>query len=114
MPERFPTKFWHPVQRPAAHGPARVWVTAHKFEEKIPYAKQAALRSTSEMVGSRTIAASSITVESSRPAPVNVLRTRLGLAPHDIQRSERKPNRTVEPATTHRGIDPKMAIWFCV
>ena len=33
MPDRLPTKFCKPVQRPAAYGPARVCVIAHMFEE---------------------------------------------------------------------------------
>src|SRR3569833_1356099 len=92
MPARLPTKFWAPVQRPAANGPAQVCVIAHRFEEKIPYPKAAAQSSASEVVASCTRTAPIITVEAISPITQNDFCTVFGLAPFAIMRSDSQPD----------------------
>ena len=111
IPAIFPDIFCIPVHFPAAAVPASVWVIAQWLELKRPRQKQAALRSQSASVWSLTIAAGmSIKANKVRPPITKVLRTRVGVAPESIQRSETKPPTTAPAAIDQNGSDPSWAI----
>src|SRR5581483_11558590 len=80
-PDKFPTKFCMPVQRPAAGGPAKVCVIAQIFEEQMPKPMVAQIRAeTQRDAGAITVATRKMAAIPMPPA-VNVLRTSVGLAP---------------------------------
>src|SRR5579859_8139627 len=101
MPAKLPNMFCHPVHLPAAPGPARVWVMAQMLEVNNPNDRLAAIST-----------AGRISVLSSMPPATKVLRTRVGLPPRAIHKSDAQPPVTEESATPQNGMEPKMAIIF--
>src|SRR6266566_2922824 len=91
-PPRLPTKFWIPVHLPAASGPANVWVIAQTFDVKMPNDAHEAIRNPDANLVSATSAAGSINpAHNNSPVTAKVLRTRVGVPPRAIQRSEAHP-----------------------
>src|SRR5512133_459955 len=105
MPDRLPIPFCRLVQRPAARGPARVCVIAQWLDVKVPNAMHANMRSAIDAVESRTATTGRMVVEPSSPATTIVLRTRVGVPPAAIQRSEIQPAQSVAPAIAKNAID---------
>src|SRR5438034_3535289 len=102
-----------PAHLPAAVGPARVCVMAQTLEVKIPNEIDAAMISPSDNEGFATNAAGAISpAHSDMPTPTKALRTRVGVAPLAIHRSEAQPPAIEVPAMPQNGKDPKIAIAF--
>src|SRR5512135_635981 len=98
MPARLPIKFWKPVHRPAACGPARVWVMAQRLEELALQKITPAIIRKTQSAGPLTADRPSRSPESASPPATNVLRTRVGVAPAEIQRSEYQPAKVADAA----------------
>src|SRR5580692_4094433 len=88
-PARFPTPFCTAVHLPAAGGPASVWMSAQWLELHIPKKMQARNNSAIERSLLFTTTTGRITVDSSRPPTLHVLRTRVGVATEAMQWSDR-------------------------
>ena len=85
---------------------------AQMLEVNNPNDRLAAIKSTMQIIGSRTSTAGRIKVLSSMPPATNVLRTRVGLPPRAIHKSDAQPPAIDESATPQNGMEPKMAIIF--
>src|SRR5260370_41766333 len=95
-------KFCRPVHFPDVGGPASVCVTAQRFEVHMPRPMQARIRIAMAGRWLATIPTSTILEAISGPAPVNVLRTRVGVAPAAIHLSESHPDASAEMARTKK------------
>src|SRR5580704_8079704 len=100
MPAKLPTKFCRPVHFPAAEGPASVCVIAQRFEVQSPAPAHVRKR---KSVASRSSNAKATTAKqktelSASPSEVKVLRTRVGVPPRSIQKSEMLPEISAETA----------------
>ena len=104
-------KFCIPVHLPAASGPANVCVMAHTFEVKMPNDTHEAIRNPDENQESATSAAGSINpAHINSPVTAKVLRTRVGVPPRAIQRSEAHPPASDATAIPQNGNEPSTAI----
>src|SRR6266851_5980988 len=90
-PARLPKKLCSPVHLPAACGPASVLVIAQVLEALIPQNAAANSRHTTESTGPLTTQAASEIPAPTCPTTINVLRTRVGVFPEAMQRSETHP-----------------------
>src|SRR5579864_1228234 len=115
MPAKLPTKFCTPVHLPAASGPASVCVMAQRLEVHSPAAAQVKKRKSvarSELNANATMAKQK-TEPSAKPRAVNVLRTRVGVPPRAIQKSEIQPEIKAETARMRYAAPPIFPI-FCI
>src|SRR5882762_9582376 len=101
-PARLPVKFCRPVHFPDVAGPASVCVTAQRFEVHMPRPMQARIRIAMAARWLATIPTSTILEAITGPAPVNVLRTRVGEAPAAIHLSESQPETSAVAANTKK------------
>src|ERR1035437_3725539 len=111
-PARFPTKFCKPDHLPAARGPAMVWVMAQWLEANTPYDMQPSIRKTMDATGLETHATARIIVAPPNPPPVQVLRTRVGVTPAAMKRSDSHPAIVVAVAVAKYAREPMVAITF--
>jgi len=77
-----------------------VCVMAQWLDANTPYDMHPSMRKTMDATGLETQATATITVAPPNPAPVQVLRTRVGVAPAAMKRSESHPVMVVEVAVT--------------
>src|SRR5260370_27827169 len=101
-PARLPVKFCRPVHFPDVAGPASVCVTAQRFEVHMPRPMKARIRIAMAARWLATIPTSTILEAISGPAPVNVLRTRVGVAPAGTHLYESHPDASAEMALTRK------------
>src|SRR5688572_25233060 len=100
-----------PVQRPAASGPASVWVMAQTFEVNIPSAMHASVIRTTEAFAVFTKGAGAMApAQRIRPPAEYSLRTFPGSAPARIHRSDVHPPTREETAIAQNGTDPRSAM----
>src|ERR1035437_7226223 len=98
IPERLPMQFCMPVQRPAARGPATVWVMAQRLAAQAAQQVVTPINMAMERPGGESTHAMRKTAAPTSPAAVNVLRTRVGVAPLMIQRSASRPHTVADRA----------------
>ena len=111
MPAKLPNMFCHPVHLPAAPGPASVCVMAQMLEVNSPKERLAAIKSTMQTIGSRTMhRGKNQQVVISMPPAEKVLRTRVGLPPRAIHKSDAQPPAVEEIAMPQNGMEPRTAI----
>src|SRR2546423_10315894 len=107
-PARFPVKFCRPVHLPAVDAPARVCVIAQRLEVHMPMPRQTKTSRAMAAVWLDTIETRIMLDARIGPAPVNVLRTHVTLAPVAIHRSESHPEVIAETAMLKKA--PALAI----
>src|ERR1700681_4250501 len=91
IPAKFPEPFCKPVQRPAAYGPARVCEMAQMLDELMPWQAMPRMRRGTFHAGGLTAERKSNTPAPARPPATKGLRTRVGVPPERIKRSESQP-----------------------
>src|ERR1700731_728482 len=95
-PARLPVKFCRPVHFPEVAGPARVCVTDQRFEVHMPRPMHASINRAMAALWFATSTTGMILEAISGPAPVKVLRTRVGVPPAAIHLSDNQPDRSAE------------------
>src|ERR1700680_2669498 len=101
-PAKLPVKFCSPVHFPEVVGPASVCVTDQRLEVHIPRPIQTRIRMATAMRGLATMPTRRMLEAIRGPTPVNVLRTRVGVAPAAIHLSESQPDTSAEIAKTKK------------
>src|SRR5579859_3527920 len=102
QPAQLPMKFCSPVHFPAVDGPAKVCVIDHRLEVPMPSPMQTRNRMDMAMRWLAMSPTSSRLEATSKPVPVKVLRTRVGVPPAAIHRSEIQPDTNAESANTKK------------
>src|ERR1700680_198003 len=115
IPAKLPTKFCSPVHLPAARGPAIVCVIAQRCEGKTPAPAQVTKR---KSAASRQSEVNATTARHEHeliasPVAVKVFRTRVGLPPPAIHRSETHPEISADTARMPYAAPPMVPI-FCI
>src|SRR5437868_5903921 len=101
-PAKLPVKFCSPVHFPDVVGPASVCVTDQRLDVHMPRPMQVRTRIATAALWFGTIPTSKMLDAITGPAPVNVLRTSVGVAPEAIHLSESQPEMSAVVANTKK------------